>query len=152
MQILVMRHGEAEGQITHDAERRLTPHGQQQAKAQGEWLKSQDWQPDALWVSTYLRAQQTADQALRALGASPKRLVLSELTPDGNAQAVADLVAASPEIERLLIVSHMPLVCYLVEKLVPGEVPMAFATAQIVVIDIEDGKAKVSLRQLSSVD
>lgn len=152
MQILVMRHGEAEPQITHDAERRLTTLGQQQAQAQGQWLKSLGWTPDALWVSTYLRAQQTAEQTLRALDAHPKRLVLPELTPDGNAGAVADLVAASPEIERLLIVSHMPLVSYLVEKLVPGEVPMAFATAQIVVIDIEDGKAKVSLRQLSSVD
>lgn len=152
MQILVMRHGEAEPQHTHDAERRLTAFGKQQATAQGQWLKSQGWQPDALWVSTYLRAQQTADSVVRALDASPKRLVLNELIPDGDVEAVADLVAGSNDIERLLIVSHMPLVSYLVEKLVPGAVPLAFATAQIVVIDINEGKAEVSLRQLSSVD
>ncbi|WKE64173.1 phosphohistidine phosphatase SixA [Gallaecimonas kandeliae] len=152
MQILVMRHGEAEPQIARDAERRLTEYGQHQALAQGQWLKSQGWQPDALWVSTYLRAQQTADQVVAGLGLAPPRLVLPELVPAGDIEAVADLLAGSPELKRVLIVSHMPLVSYLVERLVPGEMPMAFATAQIVVIDIEDGKASISLRQFSSVD
>lgn len=148
MQILVMRHGEAQAQAADDASRALTAHGRAQARAQGQWL-AMHGAPDALWVSPYLRAQQTADEVLAGLGQPLARVTLPELTPSGDIAAITALLAGSDDCQRVLMVSHMPMVAYLVEALVPGEVPMAFATAEIVVIDREP-KPTVRQRQLSA--
>jgi broad specificity phosphatase PhoE len=85
-QLWVVRHGESSGNVARDkaeaegleridiAERDvdvpLSELGREQARALGRWTARQpaDRQPTVLWVSPYLRAQQTAQIALEASG------------------------------------------------------------------------------------
>ena len=82
----VVRHGESAGNVARDraeadeleridiAERDvdvpLSELGERQAEALGKWIAEQpaDEQPTVLWVSPYIRAQQTAQIALKAAG------------------------------------------------------------------------------------
>ncbi len=78
----VVRHGESAGNVARDlaedgdleridiAERDmdvpLSSLGEQQAAALGRWLAVQDDRPTTVWVSPYVRAQETARLALQA--------------------------------------------------------------------------------------
>ena len=82
----VIRHGESSGNVARDkaesedleridiAERDvdvpLSELGERQAEALGKWIADQpeDERPTVLWVSPYVRAQQTAQIALKAAG------------------------------------------------------------------------------------
>ena len=80
----VVRHGESAGNVARDlAEEQqleridiahrdmdvpLSPLGEQQAAALGRWAADQEDRPTCVWVSPYLRAQETARLALEAGG------------------------------------------------------------------------------------
>lgn len=118
MKILIMRHGEAESPSRAggiDAERNLTDFGRQQAQLAGRCIAQSDFVPDAVWVSPYRRAQQTAAGFLESFaGIHPE--TRSELTPDASATAFIDSLSSS-SIANLMLVSHQPLVSYLVAGL-----------------------------------
>ncbi len=85
-ELWLVRHGESLGNIAaseadvtgaevipvgmRDADVPLSPTGEQQAAALGEYLRElpQDQLPQAVWCSPYTRAVQTAEVALRAAG------------------------------------------------------------------------------------
>ena len=87
----VVRHGESSGNVARDraeAERQdrielthrdvdipLSPNGEQQAAALGRRLAALEQPPTRLWVSPYVRAQQTADLALQTAGLDLPRVV-----------------------------------------------------------------------------
>ena len=89
----VIRHGESAGNVARDAaeaeglERLDLSHrdvdvplsdlGRRQAEALGRWIaeQPQDEQPTVLWTSPYVRAQETADLALKAAGLDLPRVV-----------------------------------------------------------------------------
>lgn len=89
----VVRHGESAGNVARDlaeAEEReridiaqrdndvpLSDLGERQSEALGRWIADQpaDQQPTVLWVSPYVRAQQTAELALKAAGLDIPRVV-----------------------------------------------------------------------------
>ncbi|WP_341501552.1 phosphohistidine phosphatase SixA [Gallaecimonas sp. GXIMD4217] len=151
MQVLIMRHGQAVPQAPSDAERSLTARGEEEAWAQGNWLKSQGLVPSRLFVSPYRRTRQTAAQVGAAF-ANVEPVTLDELTPSGNLQAVTDLIHGYlGSDETLLLVSHMPLVAYLVEALVPGQAPLAFATGQIIWLQEEQGRLRIQAQRLPSL-
>ena len=60
MQVILIRHGQAEHQSSTDASRSLTAHGEAQAQQTAAWLVNHGYQLDGLFVSPYVRAQQTA--------------------------------------------------------------------------------------------
>lgn len=64
--------------------------------------------------------------------------MLPELTPGGDASLVGSYlqVLAQQGINAVLIVSHLPLVGYLVAELCPGECPPMFATSAIANVDL----------------
>jgi len=80
----VVRHGESSGNVARDlaeAEQRerielaerdvdvpLSAAGEEQARALGRWIASQPDKPSVLYVSPYLRAQQSAELALESAG------------------------------------------------------------------------------------
>ena len=80
----VVRHGESAGNVARDhaeaheleridiAERDmdvpLSGLGERQSAALGRWMAAQDDRPTSVWVSPYVRAQQTAQVALEAAG------------------------------------------------------------------------------------
>ncbi|MCG7548887.1 phosphohistidine phosphatase SixA [Pseudoalteromonas sp. Of7M-16] len=134
--ILIMRHGEAGPMQANDAARLLTNRGQLQALEMGQWV-SQSYQPRALLVSPYARAQQTAD-AVRQSNQFSFEETCSDIIPSGSASFAVDyletLISMNEDISTWLIVAHMPIVSYMVDQLVPGEMPI-FPTAGIAVIE-----------------
>jgi probable phosphoglycerate mutase len=86
--LVVVRHGESAGNVardkaeaeeleridiaTRDVDVPLSEAGEEQAAALGRWIAEQpeDARPTVLWVSPYVRAQQTAEIALKTAGLS----------------------------------------------------------------------------------
>lgn len=138
-----MRHGEATPMQADDAARQLTDNGHQQASKMGAWLK-EHYQPDALLVSPYIRARQTADDATINLSLDYQE-VCKDITPDGSAQFAIDyletLIAMHPECNTWLVVAHMPIVSYLVDQLSPGNMPI-FNTGAVAVVKYNETNQK----------
>lgn len=145
MQILIMRHGQAEATANSDAERALTDHGKNEAAIMGKWLASKSIVPSKIWVSPYLRAQQTYQALAEYLPLSTQalaKLVITQpmITPLGSASQVRDLIDGElslTPVDSLLIVSHMPLVSYLVSEFTQQQFAPIFQTAGIAEIEYD---------------
>ncbi|ARN76116.1 phosphohistidine phosphatase SixA [Oceanicoccus sagamiensis] len=112
MNIVILRHGEAEIYADSDAQRNLTDYGREQAQAAGVCLKALALDFKQVWVSPYIRAQQTADGVLSALGDIPRETV-DALIPESSPINLVDTLSTYSGGD-LLIVSHQPLVSALV--------------------------------------
>ncbi|MEJ6475262.1 phosphohistidine phosphatase SixA [Pseudoalteromonas piscicida] len=149
--ILIMRHGEAQPVQADDASRALTEQGVDQAKAMGEWLK-QYFRIDAALVSPFVRAQQTAEQVL-ALQSPQFIETCPDIVPSGSASTAIDyletLISMHPEHQTWIMVAHMPIVSYLVDRLCPDTMPI-FSTAAVAVIEYNEatGRAELTAMQL----
>ncbi|WP_261857904.1 phosphohistidine phosphatase SixA [Photobacterium sanguinicancri] len=139
MRIFIMRHGEAQNFAPSDAERPLTPRGESQSRQMAEHLADQlDGQLDMVWVSPYLRAQQTWQTMVDCLPSAAKVMTVDDITPYGEAEQVAAYIKAVIGVERpdtLLVVSHLPLVGYLTAELVVGIQPPMFQTSAIASVE-----------------
>ena len=147
MKIIVMRHGDAVLGADDDAARALTERGRQQSLAMSQWLVAQLPRIDRVVVSPYLRAQQTWQTISSVL---PHGVVetLDELVPHGHADRVSDyLRALEGEVESVLVVSHLPLVGYLVAELCPGVTPPMFATSAMAAVELESGLGRLLWQQ-----
>lgn len=141
MRIYIMRHGEAQHFAASDADRPLTDRGAALSEQMAVQLAGQfDNDLDMVWVSPYLRAQQTW-QAMAPYLPEPKQVMtVDEITPYGDAEDVATYLKAVIGIEQpenLLVVSHLPLVGYLTAEMVPGLQPPMFITSSIAAIDYQ---------------
>lgn len=151
--IFIMRHGEAEAMKADDFNRCLTENGFNEADEMAANLSL--WTPsiDALVVSPYLRAQQTAQQIKRRHTEIKFEETSADFTPESCAQFAADyllaLVHMHPECKTWLVISHMPLVSYLVDQLCCGKMPI-FNTAAIAEIHLDEGRLSGSLVGISS--
>ncbi|KZN50671.1 phosphohistidine phosphatase SixA [Pseudoalteromonas luteoviolacea] len=134
--ILIMRHGEAGPMQANDAARLLTERGQLDALNMGQWL-SNNHKPNALLVSPYLRAQQTAD-AVKQSNEFSYQETCSDIIPSGSASFAIDyletLISMHDEIDTWLVIAHMPIVSYMIDQLVPGEMPI-FPTAGVAIVE-----------------
>ena len=148
--LFIMRHGEAEAPRLDDKSRQLTPLGREQAKTAALWLKDQYCQKgivDLALVSPYRRAKQTHDMVSLDIIAN-KVENNEDIVPEGSPRLVSDYidgllhaaVNSKKPIKKLLVVSHMPLVSYLVDELCQSYTTSLFSTASIAVI-------KYSLRE-----
>lgn len=149
MQIYIMRHGEAENFAASDAERPLTARGIAQSQQMATLLASHlNGELDRVWVSPYLRAQQTW-QAMADSLPSPTRVdSVEDITPYGDAETVAEYIQAIIETEQpqsLLLISHLPLVGYLTAELVAGIQPPMFLTSAIAAIEYDPQTGTSSL-------
>jgi len=146
MQLFIMRHGEAQnfiGQGTlDDSQRALTSAGKKEAQTMADWFEQNQISPKQVFVSPYVRAQQTCG----IVTATMQTLIttLDFITPSGNAKQVHDYFdgvcsdsALDLAQQNLLIVSHMPLVSYLVAELTQSENAPIFATAGIAQINYD---------------
>lgn len=136
--LVIMRHGEAEPQYLSDSERQLTAAGQAEVSQMAEWLHHHYSAFDQIFSSPYRRTQQTAALLVQK-GLTAQAVELNtDLVPEGNAQLVVDfldtLYAENPHA-KILVVSHMPLVSFLVEAFTrSGQTPI-FDTAGVACID-----------------
>jgi phosphohistidine phosphatase len=153
MRIFIMRHGQAEYQASSDQARQLTSKGKHEALMMGQILKNNEIDFDALFVSTYIRAQQTMNIVTTEVNNHVSHEVLDFITPSGSAQFVHDYidgVIVPKKLNTILIVSHMPLVSYLVETLTGGQSSPIFPTAGIAEIDYDVEQMRGVLVKLTS--
>lgn len=138
MKIVIMRHGDAQLHADSDQSRQLTSYGRLEAGKAGQCLVDLAMSFDEVWVSPYIRAQQTADEVGALFSHFPRHIV-DTVTPGNSPADILDLLS-SCRAECLLIISHNPFVSLLVEWLVGsssiGEVCMG--TASVACIDIDD--------------
>ncbi|QIL84792.1 phosphohistidine phosphatase SixA [Vibrio sp. HDW18] len=141
MKIYIMRHGEAQQFAASDAQRSLTERGCDESAAVAGASVSQQGVSgfDLVLVSPYLRARQTW-QVLAEHFSAAKVQTCDEITPYGQSDRVFDYLAALIDIEQLqsvLLVSHLPLVGYLVAELVDEMIPPMFPTSGMMCIDYD---------------
>jgi phosphohistidine phosphatase len=141
-----MRHGQAEMMAASDSERELTRLGRLESEQMASYLAEQNISFDAAFVSPYLRAQQTWQSVFPFFPAVANVQTLPFLTPGGSARkSVNQILTLQAEgVKKLLIVSHLPLVGYIIGELVPSAGVPAFATSAVGHIELEDsGFAKL---------
>lgn len=165
MQLFIMRHGEANNFVEQgsrdDSQRALTAQGELEAKTMANWLHKMQVSPSQVFVSPYVRAQKTC--AITTSMMTTAIATLDFITPSGDAKQVHDFIdgwcseqvtvnKTSVEMEQksLLIISHMPLVSYLVAQLTQSEHAPIFATAGIAHIDYDIEKMQGQLVSLIS--
>lgn len=138
MELYLLRHAEAEADAASDRERRLTPKGEGQARAVGEFCRRQSIRPDLVLTSPYRRTVQTAGLVAEALGgACPVQetaFLASGMTPH---TAFAEL-RAYQKFNRLMIIGHQPdlgqLSAALLGLMSPENMPVGKATLTGIVI------------------
>ena len=130
MQLILMRHGEAESPIDSsiysDASRELTIRGQQQAASTAQQLV-QRYQPDLFIVSPLIRAQQT-QQAFDAYYADIPVMTFDGIKPDDKAAPALDWLSQL-DAQCIVVVCHMNIVAYMGGLLI-GESPRSFELAE----------------------
>lgn len=134
LKLWLLRHGEAEPSARSDAERNLTAHGRQQVREAAAFLQGRPLQ--AVLVSPYVRAQQTADLLCEVLAFSGARENVAWLTPESDVrQAMREL--DSYPFKELLLVTHQPLVGALAGLLVHGhrQQPLTMNTASLALLE-----------------
>ena len=121
MDLILWRHAEAAvaGALEPDMKRRLTPHGEKQAKAVARWLEARQPKHLRILVSPALRSQQTAHALAQRFDVEAKI---------GPGADVADLLSAVgwPEGPRhrggaVLLVGHQPVLGRLAALLLSGQ-------------------------------
>ena len=107
-QLWLLRHGEAEPHDARgdDAERRLTPRGEAQARAAGRALAALDLPVHLVFASPKVRARDTAALACEALGVDP--IEHRPLAGGFGRDEALELVAADDGDRRTLLVGHNP--------------------------------------------
>ncbi|MBJ7221409.1 MULTISPECIES: phosphohistidine phosphatase SixA [unclassified Brenneria] len=139
MQVLIMRHGDAVPAAASDAQRPLSERGYDESRKMARWLDSRAVDIDRILVSPYLRARQTLE-AIRGLLPMPESdECLPELTPGGDAGLVSGYLQtlAGEGVKAVLVISHLPLVGYLVAELCPDETAPMFATSAIACVSVD---------------
>ncbi|MGH1472343.1 MAG: phosphohistidine phosphatase SixA [Cellvibrionaceae bacterium] len=116
MKLFVLRHGEAEYSASTDQERQLTEHGKSEVRSAVEKSLSKLKVVKHIFVSPYIRAQQTAG-IVHELLPDIAMSTLPMITPSGKVSEVLDFLQ-NENIENVLLVSHQPLVGDLVSELV----------------------------------
>jgi phosphohistidine phosphatase len=103
VRLILVRHAEA-APGTPDADRRLTPHGRDQARALGRRLADERVRPDALLTSPLARAIETAELVGDSLGVEPEHD--GRLAPGATAERVVEAVAGRGDV--VVVVGHQP--------------------------------------------
>lgn len=140
MQVFIMRHGDAALDAASDAVRPLTRCGCDESRQMASWLKDQQVDIKRVLVSPYLRAEQTMGVVKEVMNLPSNVDVLPELTPGGDVGLAGDYLhmLAKEGVESVLVISHLPLVGYLVAELCPGEAPPMFTTSAIASVTLDD--------------
>ena len=140
MRIFVMRHGQAQSIASSDQRRELTAAGKCETEKMAVWLVQQKQHFDAIFVSPYIRAQQTANIVNDTLDHPMSVTTLDFITPEDSASKMhnyIDITFNDDTEQKILIVSHMPLVSYLVAELTCDQHAPVFQTASIAEIDYD---------------
>ena len=151
MKLIIMRHGQAEQISSPDAARVLTSLGEKQSVPAGKWFQHYlraNSVVDLALVSSYSRAEQTFLNLKRQVTVSNKQ-VCEDVVPNGNPQVAHDYIKvmseSNPQLNNLLIVSHMPFVSYFLEEVLFDSQSMLFDTSSLAIVDysLASGAGKI---------
>ncbi len=142
MKIYIMRHGQAGMNAKTDEQRPLTEQGIEESIHMARWLAPQlGGKLDRVIHSNYLHARQTWQSICSELPKTGAVEESGDITPYGDPAFVASyLTALAAKHDSILIVSHLPLVGYLVQSLCPAAGAPMFATSGLACIEWQDGK------------
>ncbi|MFQ2359878.1 phosphohistidine phosphatase SixA [Aeromonas dhakensis] len=142
MKIYIMRHGQAGMNAKTDEQRPLTEQGIEESIHMARWLAPQLGDKlDRVIHSNYLRAKQTWQSICSELPKAGAVEESGDITPYGDPAFVASyLTTLAAKHDSILIVSHLPLVGYLVQSLCPAAGAPMFATSGLACIEWQDGK------------
>ena len=153
--LVIMRHGEAVAQSSQDSQRQLNARGEAEVGQMAQWLTEVYPQFDYVLASPYVRTQQTAELMLAQQGNTTQLQTLPELVPDGDCHQVQlyvdALLSQKPEA-RILLVSHMPLVSFLVETFTKSGNTPIFDTASLACIEYSAGGQGALLEKMTPAD
>jgi phosphohistidine phosphatase len=148
-QLWVLRHAEAEPHGTRsDAERRLTPRGEEQARAAGAALSRLEVTFDAVLFSPKARARQTAELAAQAWQSSQRELLRSyePLASGFDGRQAREALSAIGADGRLLIVGHEPDLSRTVADLTGGRIDLKKGGLAVVRLEGVGGELAVLTR------
>ena len=117
--VVLMRHGEAQALSYQDAARPLTQWGREAVRAVALELAKKAPSAQGVRSSPYLRARQSAEIVAEVL-AVPVLADAVELVPTGDVDQLTALLLA--EAEPVIWVFHMPLMGHLIRNLTGHEV------------------------------
>jgi phosphohistidine phosphatase len=126
MQLILVRHGQAEAMKTTDESRELTALGRQQAAWTAQQVMAL-YQPDLFVVSPLVRAQQTR-HAFTTYCPDVPVLTFDGIKPDDEAKPAIDWLGRQHG-ECIVVVCHMNVVAYMAGLLL-GEHPEPFHLAE----------------------
>lgn len=151
MQVFIMRHGDAALDAASDSVRPLTSCGCDESRLMANWLKGQKVDIERVLVSPFLRAEQTLDVVGEFMNLPGNVDVLPELTPCGDVGMVSAWLQtlANEGVASVLVISHLPLVGYLVSELCPGETPPMFTTSAIASVTLDESGKGIFNWQMS---
>jgi phosphohistidine phosphatase len=138
MQLILVRHGEAELPQSNDAERNLTLKGIAQADSTAQQVLER-YHPDLLVVSPYLRAQQTMS-VFQKNGSNVPLHVLEGITPDADPRAALDelsLLISRYSAQCIVVVCHMNIIVDMA-SLVTDQEAESFGLAEARVYEYSD--------------
>lgn len=121
LELILLRHAEALPATAgdDDRQRRLSGHGEQEARAAGRWLASHGARPQRVLCSPAECTRATANLALEALGDSPE-LQLADEIYDATPGELLALLDQHDEVGTVMLVGHNPGIERLVALLVEG--------------------------------
>lgn len=112
MQLYILRHGQAEQEITTDDARNLTARGRTDVAAIIKSAASDLKSVQEIWVSSFVRAQQTAQIAYSFLTQQGANVLLKTtdlLIPEADPYEFFNTLQDT-QMESILMVSHQPFV------------------------------------------
>jgi phosphohistidine phosphatase len=144
-QLWLLRHGEAEPHDSApDAERRLTPRGEQQARTAGRALAALGLEFQMVFTSPKVRARDTARLVCEALAVEP--IEHEPLAEGFGASDALELMAAAGEDTRILLVGHEPDFSQVVHDLTGGRVALKKGGLAGIALDGSNGRLVALLR------
>lgn len=106
MDLLLLRHADANTEATNDDERRLSDKGEGQAKKVARFIKEHGLAPELVLTSPVLRAEQTATIVAEHIGSE---LITVPWAACGMGPETAlDELRAYSKFDRVLLVGHEP--------------------------------------------
>ncbi len=153
--LVIMRHGEAEPLSSQDSQRQLTAKGRAEVSQMAHWLAQHYQTVDWVVCSPFIRTRQTADLMLSQQSNTTQFEILPELVPEGDCHQVQLYINARLEQNpdaRFLLVSHMPLVSFLVETFTKNGCTPVFETSGLVCIDYQPPTAGKLLERMAPSD
>ncbi len=141
-----MRHGAASLEASSDLARPLVKYGYNTSMYMASFLKEKSFKIERVLVSPYLRAQQTLSAVREVLTLSEENIdIIHDLKPYGNVDVIMYFLRklAKTGISSIILISHLPLICYLISELCPEYNLPVLSTSAITCISCFNNKKNV---------